>query len=82
MGGGTKVDVEPSNTRVEPPAKAEEKEPWPPDSPPDLYTRMLLTGCLKCTLPIVFIFMSKPVSNAMAGASSPPHGCNSCLASP
>ena len=65
-----KVDVEPSNTRVESPGKKEEEqEPWPPISPPDLYMRMLLTGCLKCTLPIVFIFLSKPVSNAMSGAS-------------
>ena len=37
-------------------------------SPPkDLYLRMLITGSLKCTLPIIFIILSKPVSNSMDG---------------
>ena len=33
-----------------------------------LYGRMLCTGCFKCILPIAFILLSKPVSDAMQGA--------------
>lgn len=40
----------------------------PPVTGLALYGRMLLTGSLKCLLPIIFILMSKPVADGMAGS--------------
>jgi len=66
MGSSTKVGPAPSSRRVESPA--ENSSSVTGESPPDLYARMLVTGCLKCTLPIVFIILSKPVSSWMDGS--------------